>query len=303
MSVDLEALEARRRTIGALVPLLQGIRSVAEMAFRRNARRVAPVDAYTDQVQVLLGQLLAAVPPEARTGLLAGPGAGPAGLLVIATERGLCGVFNERLVARALEIVRQEARLGVEVKLFAWGSRGKRLLEAAGQAVSYSARLPSFTLATYLEVERLALELLDLMDRWTLRRLSVLHNTQTRGFQYEIALRQLLPPDVAAPPGPRPRPEVKPAADQPALLTHLLTEYVLVGLYRAAVESAISEQLARSATTRMAVENARRLVDDLTLQCGLARQHAVTQSLLEIVAGHQAAGAAAGPAPRRPGSS
>jgi ATP synthase F1 gamma subunit len=151
--------------------------------------------------------------------------------------------------------------------------------------------------------ERRALELLDLMDRWTLRRLSVLHNTQTRGFQYEIALRQLLPPDVAAPPGPRPRPEVKPAADQPALLTHLLTEYVLVGLYRAAVESAISEQLARSATTRMAVENARRLVDDLTLQCGLARQHAATQSLLEIVAGHQAAGAAAGPAPRRPGSS
>ena len=299
MSVDLEALEARRRAISALVPLLEGLRSVAELVFRRNARLVAPGSAYTEQVQGLLGQLVASLPPEARAGFPVGSGAGPLGLLIISAERGLCGAFNERLVGPAVEIVRQEAQRGTDVKLFCWGSRGKRLLEGAGQIVAYSARLPSFTLATYVEVEQLALELLDLMDRWALKRLSVLHNSPTRGFQYEITLRQLLPLAVTASPPPRPRVEVKPAPDLPALLTHLLTEYVLVGLYRAEIESAISEQLARIATMRMAVENARRLVDNLTLQYNLTRQHAVTQSLLEIIAGYEAAGSPDGPAPRR----
>jgi F-type H+-transporting ATPase subunit gamma len=298
VSVDLKALEARRRAIGALIPLLEGLRSVAELGFRRNARLVAPVDAYTEQVRSLLGQLVGSLPPEARAGFLDGSGTGPLGLLVISAEHGLCGAFNERLVRPAVEIVQQEAQRGTGVKLFCWGSRGKRLLEAAGQRVAYSARLPSFTLATYIDVEQLALELLERMDQWALTRLSVLHNAPTRGFQYEITLRQMLPLAVAVPPVPSPRLDVKPAPDLPALLTHLLTEYVLVGLYRAEVESAISEQLARIVTMRMAVENARRLVDDLTLQYNLTRQHAVTQSLLEIIAGYEAAGSTHSPAPR-----
>jgi F-type H+-transporting ATPase subunit gamma len=302
VSVDLDALNARRNAVGTLVPLLGGIRSVAELAFRRHARRVAPVDTYTDEVHVLLTQLLASLPAEseARTGFLAGRGGDSTALLVITPERGLCGAFTEFLVSRTLEIIRQEAQRGVDVKLCAWGSRGRRLLEAAGQSVSYSARLPSFTLATYLEVEHHALELLDLMDRWSLQRLSVLHNTPTQGFQYQIVLRQLLPPDVPAASLRRQPVEVKPAGDLPTLLTHLLTEHVLVGLYRAAVESAISEQLARIATMRKAEDNARRLVDDLTAEYNVASQHAATQSLLEIVAGYEAAGGGRGPAPRRP---
>jgi F-type H+-transporting ATPase subunit gamma len=300
VSVDLEALGARRDAISALVPLLEGIRSIAELAYRRNARLVPPVDQYTDHVQVLLSQLVASLPDEARAGYLAGPGGDPMGLLVITSERGLCGAFNERLVARSLEVVQQEIQQGTEVKLLCWGSRGKRLLEAKGQTIHYSARLPSFTLATYLDVEQLALDLLNLMDRLGIGRLTVLYSAPTRGFQYEIALRQLLPPHVQATPGPRPRVEVKPAGDLPELLTHLLTEHVLVGLYRAAVESAISEQLARIATLRMAVENARQLVDELTRQYDVARQHAITQSLLEIVAGYEATGTVSGPTPTHP---
>ena len=81
---------------------------------------------------------------------------------------------------------------------------------------------------------------------------------------------------------------VKPATDVPALVTHLLTEHLLIGLYRAVIESVISEQLARIYTMRLAVEHAEKLLETLTLDYNLARRHAETNSLLEIVTGYEA---------------
>jgi ATP synthase len=98
--------------------------------------------------------------------------------------------------------------------------------------------------------------------------------------------QQLLPPSVATF---RAAGEtlslVKPVEDTSALLVQLLTEQVLTDLYRMVIESAVSEQLARIAAIRLAGDNARALLDDLTTQYNVASQHAVTQSLLEIVSG------------------
>jgi F-type H+-transporting ATPase subunit gamma len=68
---------------------------------------------------------------------------------------------------------------------------------------------------------------------------------------------------------------------------HLISEYVLTELYSSAIESAVSEQLARVAAMRLASENARKLLDELTMQYNLARQRSITQSLLEIVTGYE----------------
>ena len=108
--------------------------------------------------------------------------------------------------------------------------------------------------------------------------------------------------DLPAAPRATHRVSIKPAGDAAALLTHLLTERVLVGLYQAVIESAASEQLARMYTMRLAAENARRLVDRLTLEYNLARRNAITAAVLEVAAGYEAtAGEAvsdAGPASR-----
>jgi F-type H+-transporting ATPase subunit gamma len=88
---------------------------------------------------------------------------------------------------------------------------------------------------------------------------------------------------------------IKPVNDTQALVTHLLAEDLLMHLYHAVVESAMSEQLARIAAMRMAGDNARKLCDQLTRQYNLARQHTITESLLEIVSGYQATLADAAP--------
>ncbi len=286
---DLEALAAHCRTIERLISLLDAIRSVAEIAWRRAEQGFDPLRQYSDRLQKLFKETLIGLDPEQRQALLnAEADERPSALLFVTAERGLCGPFNDRLVAQGLQHARKLSAQGHTVQLLCLGSRGRRLLEAAGHQLLYAKPLPSLAVPTYVDIEEIALDLLDLCEQRAFGRLLVAHNAPVRRFQYGATVRPLLPPDLAVPERPRARIVVKPAYDVPALLTHLLTEYLLLGLYQAVIESAMSEQLARVYTMRLATENARKLLDKLTLDYNLARSYAVTNSLLEIVAGYEA---------------
>jgi len=213
---------------------------------------------------------------------------GPSALLVISSERGLCGGFNSRLAAEALELVRQYASRGETLRLLCWGSRARRLLEAAGQDVLYGAEVTSAVLPAYETVEAMTLQLLDLQERYRLSRIVMLHNAPSGRFQYTPTVRQLLPPQLDALPRPRSRVELRPARDGPAMRAHILAEWVLIELYGAAVNSVLSEQLARISTMRLAVDNARKLADGLRFEHHLARQRQITDALLEVVSGYRA---------------
>jgi F-type H+-transporting ATPase subunit gamma len=206
----------------------------------------------------------------------------------VSSERGLCGAFNERLVTHGRQHARNLAAQGQTVKFLCLGSRGRRLLETAGQTILYSRPMPSLSVPTYGDIEEVALDLLDLAEQGAFGRLSVVHNAPVRRFQFGVSIQVLLPPDVTVLKGSQERAVVKPPGDTPALITHLLTESLLIGLYQAVTASVISEQLARIYTMRLAVDNAQKLLDRLTLEHNLALSHAATSALLEIIAGYEA---------------
>jgi F0F1-type ATP synthase gamma subunit len=85
------------------------------------------------------------------------------------------------------------------------------------------------------------------------------------------------------------RMRVKPSGETRDLVTHLLTEHLLVQLYRVIAESVVSEQLARIQAMRLAVENARAVLERLTLEYTVASRQAMTSALLEITTGYQLA--------------
>ncbi|HXG20726.1 MAG TPA: FoF1 ATP synthase subunit gamma [Methylomirabilota bacterium] len=287
---NLEALAAHCRTIERLISLLDAIRSVAKIAWRRAEQGFDPLRQYSDRLQQLFRETLLGLAPEQRQALLHAEAEGqPIALLFVTAERGLCGPFTDHLVAQGLQHARKLSTQGQTVRLLCLGSRGRRLLEAAGHQLLYAKPLPSLAVPTYVDIEEIALDLLDLCEQRAFGRLLVVHNAPVRRFQYGATVRRLLPPDLAMPERPlRARIVVKPADDMPALLTHLLTEHCLLGLYEAVIASAISEQLARMYTMRLATENARKLLDKLTFDYNLTRSYAVTNSLLEIVAGYTA---------------
>ena len=76
--------------------------------------------------------------------------------------------------------------------------------------------------------------------------------------------------------------------DRDKLLDRLLPTYVEQAVYRALLESTASEHGARMSAMRNASENAGDVIDQLTLQSNRARQAAITQEILEVVAGADA---------------
>ena len=69
------------------------------------------------------------------------------------------------------------------------------------------------------------------------------------------------------------------------ILGRLIPDYVEISIYRALLESTASEHGARMTAMRNASENARTLIDDLTLEMNRARQAEITQEIMEVVAG------------------
>jgi len=285
---DLEELRAHHRTIEHLVPLLDAIRSVAEIAWRRANRATTPLERYAERLTPALDQALAGLAADARAGLLAGwSRRGPAGVLVIGSERGLCGPFNERVVAEGL---RQADRLAVNqtpVQLLCLGSRAQHQLEVSGRSLLYARPLSSLTVPTYVFTEGVALDVLRLIEDSQLGRLVIVANASVGRFQYQPVTTALLPPDLPTLARDRQRAEIRPPGDESALANHLLTEHLLVGLHRLVIASAVAEQLARIAAMRVAADNARRLLDRLGLESVVAERQAITSELLELVAGYE----------------
>jgi F-type H+-transporting ATPase subunit gamma len=273
--------------VARLIPILDAVRSIAELAWRHAERGFRPLDAYAERLRASFERVVTTLTREERAALVPRDHL-PVGVLFVSSERGLCGAFNERLVEYGLAQARAMAEKNEPVRYLCLGSRGRRLLEAAGVTLLYTKALASLSVPAYVDIQEVALDLLDLTDKKVFGRLVVIHNAPTRRFQYAPTLRPLLPPELPTVSGPPGSTIVMPVGDTPVLFTHLMTEQVLVGLFRSVMESVISEQLARIYTMRLAADNAGRLVDDLTAQCNLARRNAITNSLLEIVAGYDA---------------
>lgn len=286
---DLADIASRRQVIARLIPLLEAIRSVAEIAWRGAVRVSLPLNAYGERLVGILERTagsLANAEPEAL--FRRWSGSGPVGLLLVTSERGLCGGFNHQLIKKALAEAKRLESDGETVRWLCLGARGQQLLAAAGAPVVYARSLPSLKVPDYLEVEQIAIELLDLAEQRTFTRLTLVQNVPFQRLSYRIAVRALLPPSLAMPGRSTGPIVVKPGGDTAELVNHLFTEHLLIELYRAVVDSVVSEQLARIFTMRLAVDNARTLLERLDRDQNVARRQAATNALLEIVSGYQA---------------
>jgi F0F1-type ATP synthase gamma subunit len=195
VSGEVDELAEHRRTIERLVPFLDAIRSIAAIAWRRAEQRVAALADYQRRLDAKLVQVAAGRPTErwlpdpTRAAVR-----GPVALLLVTSERGRCGGFNDQLIAAALGQARQEAARGKTVQLLCLGDRGRSRLATTGQALVYARPLPSLTVPTHVEIEAIALDLLDLYARERWAELRVVHHAPVRRFQYAATAPVLLPP-------------------------------------------------------------------------------------------------------------
>ncbi|NIR32914.1 MAG: F0F1 ATP synthase subunit gamma [Gammaproteobacteria bacterium] len=216
-----------------------------------------------------------------------------AGAVVFGSDYGLCGRFNEEIVAHLRQRMAAIPAAREPARTVAVGIRVAEELAAAGQGVEGEYLTPSSSGAITATVQQLLLKLDEWQAEAGIDHVHVFYNRQARGSRYRPTGVQLLPVDLGrfrrleAEPWPT---RVIPTFTMPArrLLSTLLRQYFFVTLSRACAESLAAEHNSRLAAMQSAEKNIDERLEELTGAYRRERQSAITTELLDVVAGFEA---------------
>jgi len=213
-------------------------------------------------------------------------------LLVITSNRGLCGGFNSNVLRGAVRHIDTLAGEGIESDVSMVGKKGVNYFKFLGRAMVDRITDLSHT-PTFEQIEPLAG---NMMDRFKKGEVSSVHVAYMRFIstgQQKPAVVQLLPfadessdsaRDAEEPGGA----DFEFSPEPKELLDELLPAAVRVRLFQCFTEAAVSEQVARMVAMKAATDAANDMIKTLTRQYNRARQTQITMELLDIVGGANA---------------
>lgn len=212
-------------------------------------------------------------------------------ILVVTSDRALCGGYNANLLRRAEETGRQRAAEGLEVKFFAIGRKALdhfRRTRAAmdGDRVNNTPRLATVGLA-----RDLATKVITDFRAGSIAEAGVVYSAFRSAISQRPTYDKLLP---AEPPQPADDGAAAPATDyliEPSaaeLMPVVLRSYVESAIFHALLEGEASEHGARMTAMDSATNNAVEMIARLTLEMNRARQAQITRELMDIVGGAEA---------------
>ena len=205
------------------------------------------------------------------------------GLIVISTDRGLCGGLNINLFKSALALARDWQQRGAEIELCAIGNKAVRFFKRHARLASQVTHLGD---TPHIEDMIGPIKvMLDAYEEKRTDRLFLVENRFVNTMTQRPDVTQLIPVEQAEDQAMKHTWDYIYEPDAQAVLDTILKRYIESQIYRAVVENIACEMAARMVAMKSASENAGGLIDDLQLAYNKARQAAITQELSEIVGG------------------
>ena len=286
MSQTLENLQRRIATVDDLGAVVRTMKALSGATIRQYETAATTVGDYYRTVELGLRAVLhgAAFLPR----LPRRPANAASGIMIIGSDHGLCGRFNELIVRHALVQLEQQS---LSLCYFvAVGAQIHSRLDEAHCSVTLSLATPSSVAMITRTVEKLLLEIDNWRSQGKVFEVLLAHHSPTGKSLYQPQCISLLPVDFLRfrPLGEQPWPgRSLPyySQDQQALLAALIRQYFFVTLFRACAESLACEHAARLAVMQRADKNIAEHLANLNNQYRQQRQTAITEELLDIVAG------------------
>lgn len=291
---QLRELKGRIKAVGNIKRITKTMQMIATAKFQAAARRASATKPYTRKVAELVGELASAAGGDASGGfdhpLLHAPEkkAGRELLLVITSNRGLCGAYNANVI-RAITAHLREHK-DVEPVLHVIGKKGLAYFRFTGKPVE-KAHTHLGDKSTYAEIEALADEF---MQRFVagefdaVRVVSMQFISNARQSPRVLTLLPLEQPQTAnrKPQTANPSRVLYEFSPEPKeLLAQLLPIAVKSQLFQAFNEAIVSEQIGRMVAMKAATDNADQMGRNLKRSFNRARQAMITTELTEIVSG------------------
>jgi len=209
-------------------------------------------------------------------------------LLVITSDRGLCGGFNGNLLRRVDEFLRHEGKEIPEWKLSTLGRKGRDYYRAKRVPLE-SAESLSVEGFDFTQAHRMAKAWMERFQAGEFDCFYLAYNSFKSAISQVPTLRCVLPLELSTPVEEVAAP-VAWQGDPQAIIHSLLHRYLTTLFFVAVLESQASELGARMSAMDNATNNASEMIGSLTLQYNRARQAAITTELMDIVNGAEALG-------------
>jgi F-type H+-transporting ATPase subunit gamma len=259
---------------------------VAVSKMRKAQDRMRASRPYAERVRNIAGHLAEANPDYVHPFMIRHETLRRAGLIVVSTDKGLCGGMNTNVLRLTTNRMRDYAQAGVAVDAVAVGGKGAGFLNRFGaHLVSQVVQLGDVP-----HLERLIGPVKVLTDAYLNNEIDEIRLLYTRfvNTMTQVPAEELLIPmgaETLRPDRSALRLDYICEPDPQTVIDDLVTNYVEALIYRAVAENMASEQAARRLAMKAATDNAGSVIGELTLKYNKSRQASITQEITEIVSG------------------
>jgi len=287
------ALDKRRKSIRNIRKITRTMELIATARYKKAMDRAAAVTAYTNQITKVVSRLVAAGTDVQHPLLETRDQPKRARLLLLASNRGLCGGYNAAILRAVMPQISLLQQTVPELVVDASGKRGINGLKYRG--VSTDQQFTQFEdQPSYNEVEAIASEYLRQYALGEIDRLDVVY-TKFISTSRQIAVVETLLPlgslqsqsdDEPADEGSTTEFEFLPSAE--SILEEIVPTSFKAKLFKCFLDAAVSEQVARMIAMKGATESAGDMIKLLSRNYNRARQSQITGEIMEIIGGVEA---------------
>ncbi len=269
--------------------ITKAMEMVAASKMRKAQERMRAARPYADKVRNIAAHMGAANPEYRHPFLMKREGAKKVGMIVVSTDKGLCGGLNTNVLRAVMTKFKDIEAGGSKLQVTAIGNKGFSFMNRMG--VSVVSHVIGLGDTPHLEKLIGAVKVqLDAYEKGEVDTVYIAYTKFVNTMKQESMVEQLLP--LTADKLEQTAAEKQAYSwdyiyepDAKTVVDELLTRYVEALVYQAVAENMASEQSARMVAMKAASDNAKNVIGELQLSYNKARQAAITKELSEIVSG------------------
>jgi F-type H+-transporting ATPase subunit gamma len=291
MTQDFERVKSRLDNIKAIEPLLGALRTMSMGTWQIALKKLEAMAQYEQYLDAILLEILPNLPkkrvkrnrkssqPTTKTDTI---------LLIIGTERGLCGKFNENLASAALDWITIQNFTSYQI----WAMGTKMIKELSQRGVELSGRHPLQTsaLPSFEDSFQITQDWLNNYESGKFNQSFIIYNQPKKGGQVQFESLMLLPYEIPIAPASTqektqkwPPPIIE---TDPQYIYQIIIHYLIASNYhKALLKSAIAEHSTRYNLMQEAKNNAEEIIEDLYRVINTERKRRITQEMQELASG------------------
>lgn len=272
MADSIRDIKRRMKSIESTEHITNAMRLASAAKFRKAKSRFDAAEGALEEAMNAIGRV------SGLGGAEPAPSGGRYLYIVISSSKGLCGSYNSALIKTAHDAIDDEK--SKETKICAIGSKGADFFKRLGYDVLYVYEGESERF-TFEDARNAAKPAVAEYLKGAVDRIFLVQTVYYNSLKQEAAVKQILPIKEALA-------DMEFVPDQQTMAEYLPVKYLELSIYRGVIESSVCEHASRRSAMENAAQSAEDMLKSLSLVYNRARQQAVTNELIEIVAGAEA---------------